>query len=135
MITTKATVTSYVDGVAKVSCQRQSSCSGCKVERQCGGKMFNPKGSFLLTIDSPMPLKAGQIVLLGINEGQFWATTLAAYLFPLIVLIITTFITEIWLKNELIRFWIIIGCVIISFLLLKMLPTKKIKPILLKILN
>ncbi len=74
MIKEWATVVSWQDGVALVSCDVKASCNSCASRAGCGSRVLNkllgrkPRTRF--PVPSEQPLVAGQKVELGIAEGN-----------------------------------------------------------------
>ncbi len=144
MMTKTVVVINYQNGVAQVRCQRRSACDSCVAKSACGNDVLNElspqKSDFLLQIESITPLKIGQIIEIGLPEKSFLHSVALAYLFPLIILLCTTFLSEIFIDNELFRAFLVIFNTALSFLFIR-IYAKKIqkksayKPILLRVLN
>ena len=86
MIKEWATVVSWQDGVALVSCDVKASCSSCASRAGCGSRVLNklgPQTSHTIAVPSDQPLVAGQKVELGIAEGSLLTSAMLVYLSPL----------------------------------------------------
>ena len=86
MIKEWATVVSWQDGVALVSCDVKASCSSCASRAGCGSRVLNklgPQTSHTIAVSSDQPLVAGQKVELGIAEGSLLTSAILVYLSPL----------------------------------------------------
>lgn len=122
MLTENAVVLSYCNGIAKVQCESQSACGSCAAKQGCGtsvlSELAGEKGH-ILTVESLIPLKAGQIVQIGLAEKSLIFTALLMYMVPLISILLTTFITENLFANELTRATLIFLTTALSFLLVR----------------
>ena len=84
MIKEWATVVSWQDGVALVSCDVKASCSSCASRAGCGVlNKLGPQTSHTIAVSSDQPLVAGQKVELGIAEGSLLTSAILVYLSPL----------------------------------------------------
>ena len=86
MIKEWATVVSWQNGQALVSCDVQSSCSSCASRSGCGTRVLNklgPQTQHTLSVPSQAPLVAGQKVELGIAEGSLLGSAVLVYMSPL----------------------------------------------------
>ncbi|MDW2741889.1 SoxR-reducing system protein RseC [Atlantibacter subterraneus] len=86
-----ATVISWQNGEAVVSCDVKSSCSSCASRAGCGSRILNklgPQTSHSITVPCDHPLVAGQKVELGIAEGSLLGSALVVYMSPLVGLFI-----------------------------------------------
>ena len=85
MIKEWATVVSWQNGIALVSCDVKASCNSC------GSRVLNklgPQTSHTISVPSEQPLMAGQKVELGIAEGSLLSSAMLVYLSPLLGLFI-----------------------------------------------
>ena len=86
MIKEWATVVSWHNGQALVSCNVQSSCSSCASRSGCGTRVLNklgPQTQHTLSVPSQTPLVVGQKVELGIAEGSLLGSAVLVYMSPL----------------------------------------------------
>lgn len=86
-----ATVISWQNGEAVVSCDVKSSCSSCASRAGCGSRILNklgPQTSHSITVPCDQPLVAGQKVELGIAESSLLGSALVVYMSPLVGLFI-----------------------------------------------
>ena len=86
-----ATVISWQNGEAVVSCDVKSSCSSCASRASCGSRILNklgPQTSHSITVPCDQPLVAGQKVELGIAESSLLGSALVVYMSPLMGLFI-----------------------------------------------
>lgn len=91
MIKEWATVVSWQNGVARVSCDVKASCNSCASRAGCGSRVLNklgPQTSHTISVPSEQPLVAGQKVELGIAEGSLLGSAMLVYLSPLVGLFI-----------------------------------------------
>ena len=91
MIKEWATVVSWQDGIALVSCDVKASCNSCASRAGCGSRVLNklgPQTSHTISVPSEQPLMAGQKVELGIAEGSLLSSAMLVYLSPLVGLFI-----------------------------------------------
>ena len=91
MIKEWATVVSWQNGIALVSCDVKASCNSCASRAGCGSRVLNklgPQTSHTISVPSEQPLMAGQKVELGIAEGSLLSSAMLVYLSPLIGLFI-----------------------------------------------
>lgn len=74
MIKEWATVVSWQNGQAVVSCDVKASCSNCASRAGCGSRVLNklgPQTTHTIVVPSAEPLAPGQKVELGIAEKAF----------------------------------------------------------------
>ncbi|MEX5412318.1 SoxR-reducing system protein RseC [Atlantibacter hermannii] len=86
-----ATVISWQNGEAVISCDVKSSCSSCASRAGCGSRILNklgPQTSHSITVPCDQPLVAGQKVELGIAESSLLGSALVVYMSPLMGLFI-----------------------------------------------
>ena len=87
MIKEWATVISWQNGVALVSCDVKASCNSCASRAGCGSRVLNklgPQPTHTISVPSAQPLVAGQKVELGIAEGSLLGSAMLVYLSPLV---------------------------------------------------
>lgn len=87
MIKEWATVVSWQNGVALVSCDIKASCSSCASRAGCGSRVLNklgPQTTHTLSVPSEQPLVKGQKVELGIAEASLLGSAMLVYLSPLV---------------------------------------------------
>lgn len=87
MIKEWATVVSWEQGEALVSCDVKASCSNCASRSGCGTRVLNklgPQTTHTLVVPCDQPLVAGQKVELGIAEGSLLGSAMLVYLTPLV---------------------------------------------------
>ena len=87
MIKEWATVVSWQDGVALVSCDVKASCNSCASRAGCGSRVLNklgPQTTHMISVPSDKPLVEGQKVELGIAEGSLLGSAMLVYLSPLV---------------------------------------------------
>ena len=87
MIKEWATVVSWQNGVALVSCDVKASCSSCASRAGCGSRVLNklgPQTTHTLSVSSDQPLVKGQKVELGIAEASLLGSAVLVYLSPLV---------------------------------------------------
>nr|WP_318384682.1 SoxR-reducing system protein RseC [uncultured Enterobacter sp.] len=87
MIKEWATVVSWSNGEARVSCDVKASCSSCASRSGCGTRVLNklgPQTTHIIVVPSEQPLIAGQKVELGIAEGSLLGSAVLVYLTPLV---------------------------------------------------
>ncbi len=76
MIKEWATVVSWQNGQALVSCDVKASCSSCASRAGCGSRVLNklgPQTTHTIVVPCDEPLVPGQKVELGIAEGSLLA--------------------------------------------------------------
>lgn len=91
MIREWATVISWQNAEAVVSCDVKSSCNSCASRSGCGSRVLNklgPQTTHTLTVPSQQPLFAGQKVELGIAESSLLGSALLVYMSPLVGLFV-----------------------------------------------
>lgn len=90
MITETATVIGVDEDLVTVSASVKTGCSQCQVSDDCGtsavAKAFTPRTQ-TLTMRSPLPLKAGDRVIIGIPEQKVLLASWLVYIMPLVTLI------------------------------------------------
>lgn len=86
MIKEWATVVSWENGQALVSCDVKASCSSCASRAGCGSRVLNklgPQTTHTIVVPCDEPLVPGQKVELGIAEGSLLSSALLVYMSPL----------------------------------------------------
>lgn len=86
MIKEWATVVSWKNGLATVSCDVKASCSSCASRAGCGSRVLNklgPQTTHTIVVPSDEPLTPGQKVELGIAEGSLLGSAMLVYMSPL----------------------------------------------------
>ena len=89
MIKEWATVVSWQNGLATVSCDVKASCSSCASRAGCGSRVLNklgPQTTHTIVVPSDEPLAPGQKVELGIAEGSLLGSAMLVYMSPLAAL-------------------------------------------------
>lgn len=102
MIEESATVVAIAQNNITVTSELKSACSGCKQVDNCGSgqvaKAF-PQKQLTLTVKSTLPVKLGDNVILGLNESALLSSAWQVYLWPLIGLILASWLGQ-WLLNQ-----------------------------------
>lgn len=91
MIKEWATVVSWNNGIALVSCDVKASCNSCASRAGCGSRVLNklgPQTSHTISVPCEQPLVEGQKVELGIAEGSLLTSAVLVYLSPLVGLFV-----------------------------------------------
>lgn len=144
MLTENAVVLSYANGIATVQCEAQSACGNCVAKKGCGTSVLSElngeRGSHTLTVESLIPLKAGQIVQIGLPEKSLIFTALLIYIVPLVTIILATLLTDGIFASELTRAVIIFISTAIAFVAVRCYSKRlnqqaEFKPILLKVVH
>lgn len=144
MLTENAVVLSYTAGIAKVQCESQSACGSCAAKKGCGtsvlSELSGEKGTHTLTVESLIPLKQGQIVQIGLPEKSLIFTALLIYIVPLVTILLTTFLTEGIIEDELVRATMILLSTACAFVAVRWYSKRlhqqaDFKPILLKVIQ
>ncbi|CAM3712971.1 SoxR reducing system RseC family protein [Vibrio aquimaris] len=110
MMTALATVTSVTpnaDGfIVELSCDQQTSCSKCSSQKSCGtGIVSKAVGSKLLhwQLNTSEPVKAGQVVEIGLPERSIIQSASLVYLVPLFAMIFGALLGE-WLLKPILGY-------------------------------
>ena len=107
MIKEWATVVSWRDGHALVSCDVKSSCNSCSSRAGCGSRVLNklgPQTEHTISVPSREPLIAGQKVELGISEGSLLTSAMLVYMTPLLGLFIMAAVFQLLFSSDLAAF-------------------------------
>ena len=91
MIKEWATVVSWENGEALLSCDVKASCNSCASRAGCGSRVLNklgPQNVHTIAASSAQPLVPGQKVELGIAERSLLSSALLVYMAPLVGLFI-----------------------------------------------
>ncbi|MEW5560702.1 SoxR-reducing system protein RseC [Enterobacter asburiae] len=107
MIKEWATVVSWGDGFAQVSCDVKSSCSSCASRAGCGSRVLNklgPQTEHTITVPSAAPLVVGQKVELGISEGSLLTSAMLVYMTPLLGLFVMAAVFQLLFSSDLAAF-------------------------------
>lgn len=104
MIKEWATVVSWQNGEALVSCDVKASCSNCASRAGCGTRVLNklgPQTTHTLVVASDVPLEPGQKVELGIAEGSLLGSAMLVYLSPLVGLFLIASLFQVLFGSDL----------------------------------
>lgn len=86
-----------------VESQIKSSCSGCKQVDNCGSgqvaKAF-PQPKLSLELETNLPVKIGDTVVLGLSDKHLLLTAWQVYLWPLLGLVIASSLGQWFVENE-----------------------------------
>jgi len=107
MIKEWATVVSWHDGLALVSCDVKSSCSSCSSRAGCGSRVLNklgPQTEHTISVPSSQPLAVGQKVELGISEGSLLTSAVLVYMTPLLGLFVMAALFQLLFNSDLAAF-------------------------------
>ncbi|MDC8832752.1 SoxR reducing system RseC family protein [Alteromonas gilva] len=93
MITETAKVVAVDDDLITVSASVKTGCSQCQLSSDCGtsavAKAFTPRQQ-LLSLRSPLPLRVGDHVVIGIPEQRVLLASWLLYIVPLLSLVGST---------------------------------------------
>lgn len=104
MIKEWATVVSWQNGGALVSCDVKASCSSCASRSGCGTRVLNklgPQTTHTIVVASDVPLAPGQKVELGIAEGSLLGSAMLVYLSPLVGLFLIASLFQVLFGSDL----------------------------------
>lgn len=104
MIKEWATVVSWQNGEALVSCDVKASCSSCASRAGCGTRVLNklgPQTTHIIVVASDVPLEPGQKVELGIAEGSLLSSAMLVYLSPLVGLFLIASLFQVLFGSDL----------------------------------
>lgn len=107
MIKEWATVVSWHNGQALVSCDVKSSCSSCSSRAGCGSRVLNklgPQTEHTISVPSEQPLVVGQKVELGISEGSLLTSAMLVYMTPLLGLFVMAAVFQLLFGSDLAAF-------------------------------
>lgn len=107
MIKEWATVVSWHNGHALVSCDVKSSCSSCSSRAGCGSRVLNklgPQTEHTISVPSSEPLIVGQKVELGISEGSLLTSAMLVYMTPLLGLFVMAAVFQLLFSSDLAAF-------------------------------
>lgn len=107
MIKEWATVISWQDGLARVSCDVKASCSSCSSRAGCGSRVLNklgPQTQHTISVPSTEPLVVGQKVELGISEGSLLTSAVLVYMTPLFGLFVMAALFQLLFGSDLAAF-------------------------------
>lgn len=80
-----------------IETQIKTTCGSCQAKSNCGtsviAKVFNPKAE-LLRLKSPIELRVGQQVKLGIPEETLVSASALVYLLPLCIFMLSIIVTQ-----------------------------------------
>ncbi len=103
MIKEWATVVSWNNGVALVSCDVKASCSSCASRAGCGSRVLNklgPQTSHTISVPCEQPLSVGQKVELGIAESSLLGSAVLVYMAPLVGLFAMASLFQVLFAND-----------------------------------
>lgn len=103
MIEEQAKVIAIDDNLITLESVVKSSCSGCQQIESCGSgqvaKAF-PHKSVSYTLTSDLPVNVGDSVVIGLSEQILLSTAWRVYIWPLIGLILSSFLGQLLLDNN-----------------------------------
>jgi sigma-E factor negative regulatory protein RseC len=92
-----------VSNKVTVESEIKSSCSGCKQVDNCGSgqvaKAF-PQPKLSLDLYTDLPVKIGDTVVIGLSDKHLLLSAWQVYLWPLIGLVIASFLGQWFVENE-----------------------------------
>ena len=146
MLKESAVVMSYdaETGLVWVKCQSQSACGACSAREACGtaslSELNGKRGEHIFTLETIMPLRAGQMVEIGLEEKSMLFSALLMYIVPLFTLLVATLLSNYISENELIRAILIFMLTALSFVMVKRYTRKldqqtEFQPVLLRVLS
>ncbi|THA01185.1 SoxR reducing system RseC family protein [Rodentibacter pneumotropicus] len=144
MLKESAVVISYENGMARVKCQSQSACGQCAAKNSCGtsslSELNGKRGEHILTVETIMLLREGQIVEIGLEEKSILFSALLMYIVPLAILLLATGLSHYISENELSRALVIFLFTTTSFVFIKRYTKKlgqqtEFQPVLLRVLS
>lgn len=104
MITEKAVVIHYQNGVVTVECQANQGCGGCAAKASCGtsalAELTGQSSKYQFTFPCSRPMQIGEIVEIGLPEQSLLKLAFIAYTLPLCTLIISVLIGNYWFTHE-----------------------------------
>ncbi len=103
MIKEWATVISWHNGMAQVSCDVKASCNSCASRVGCGSRVLNklgPQTQHTISVPSAQPLVSGQKVELGIAEGSLLSSALLVYMSPLVGLFLVASVFQVLFASD-----------------------------------
>ena len=106
MIKEWATVISWENGQALVSCDVKASCSSCASRAGCGSRVLNklgPQTTHTIVVPCDEPLVPGQKVELGIAEGSLLSSALLVYMSPLMGLFLIASLFQLLFASDIAR--------------------------------
>jgi sigma-E factor negative regulatory protein RseC len=147
MIREKATVVAIEGDSITVEAAIKSTCNSCQAQSDCGtglvSRALAPRTQ-QLTLRSPMSVKLGQEVTVGIPEAGILSASAWLYLMPLISFILSFILASFYLPTLGLtqELWALLPSVTVTFLVYKVISRKllvaesgKYQPVLLENLN
>ncbi|RDV29337.1 transcriptional regulator [Alteromonas aestuariivivens] len=143
MITESARVVAVSGDRVTVEAAIKTTCSSCQAQSDCGSGVISralaPKVQ-QLTVSTPVPVKVGDMVQIGLPEAGLVSASAWLYLVPLMIFLFSAMILNSWLptlglSSEL---WVLLGSALVTlagFVLisghLKKLDKSRFQPVLL----
>jgi sigma-E factor negative regulatory protein RseC len=94
---------SAIHNTVKVESEIKSSCSGCKQVDNCGSgqvaKAF-PQTKLSLELDTSLPVKVGDTVVLGLSDKYLLLSAWQVYLWPIIGLILASVLGQWFVEKQ-----------------------------------
>ncbi|UXN36804.1 SoxR reducing system RseC family protein [Avibacterium paragallinarum] len=119
MLKESAVVIAYQSGIAQVKCQSQSACGSCVAKSACGSaalaELNGTETEHFFEVETLTPVKAGQIIEIGIMERSLIASSLLVYFFPLLTLVISTLIADKLFQTEIEQGIFMLFCTALAF--------------------
>lgn len=146
MITESAKVVAVNGDTITVEATIKSTCSTCQASSDCStstvAKAFAPKIQ-QLTLSTPVPVKLGDMVSLGIPEAGIVAASLLLYIVPLVTFIVCAFVlTQLVTSSGSSELVVLIGSIIATLAsyvavsrAIKRLDRKRFQPVVLSKIN
>lgn len=119
MLKERAVVISYQAGIAKVKCQSQTACGSCAAKSTCGSaalaELNGTDRAHFFDVETITPVKAGQIIEIGLMERSLIFSSLLVYFFPLLTLLLSTLIADQFFQAEVWQGIFIVFCTALAF--------------------
>ena len=103
MIEEQATVVAINNKQATVTSELKSGCSGCQQVDNCGtGQVAKaiPQKKLTVTIDTELPVKVGDTVIIALPEAPLLSTAFQVYILPIIGLLVFTWIAQMLVERQ-----------------------------------
>lgn len=107
MIEERGIVRAVSQGLAEVECERRTACGSCSVKSGCGTSLlerFFGRRRGLLTAQDTLSVQPGDRVIVGVREEELLKAAVAAYLTPLLVMILGAVAGQ-WVGELLLPAW------------------------------
>ncbi|WP_271273334.1 SoxR reducing system RseC family protein [Aliamphritea hakodatensis] len=145
MIEETGRVISVNDDNLVVETVKQSSCSTCSSQKNCGQSLLAKVGDgrkLKISVDNPdnLPVKPDDQVVLGVEESTFLSASLLIYLLPLVAMFVLAVCAQMAAYSEPVVIFSALAGLLVGFLAVRLISRRfgrncRFQPVLLRVVT